>query len=284
VASAVALLGYPAWLILDTYPAMDRSADRAPTRFFDGLTAGLDGRHEILGADMNWQLHNGLDYYEKWTRPDLSVFDVPDTLPYFPLLVQSNVALGRSIALTEGSAAMVRAAYGGLFDIQRDDRVAAATLAERIASLAAGTPYVLASIEPYPEAPVNRDDVAAAVRRLGVGPAGLPVGRFVVIAGRVGESPTTQRAADRPFRLRGHLDGRALDIRFECWLPADTIRRMGFGHVIVDRRHVLALDRGVSFVALAPDGTARLTAWAGGLFSPQARYVIRAPVEVALSR
>ena len=58
-------------------------------------------------------------------------------------------------------------------------------------------------------------------------------------------------------------------------LPADTIRRMGFGHVLVDRRHVLTLDRGASFVALGPAAAPLVSAWAGGLYAPQPRYVIR---------
>ena len=66
-----------------------------------------------------------------------------------------------------------------------------------------------------------------------------------------------------------------MDIRIECWLPADTIRRMGFGHVIVNRHHALTLDRGVSFVALAAAGHASLRAWAGGLLAPQPRFIVR---------
>jgi hypothetical protein len=284
LALAAALVAYPAWRAYDTYPAVDRSEDRAAKTFFDGLTAGLDGRREILGADMNWQLHNGLDYYVKWTRPDLTAFDVPDTLLYFPSLAQHNFAMGRSIALTEGSAAMVRAAYGRLFRIERDSRVPAAPLAERLATLPAGAPYVLALIEPYPETPLDRDDLSAAAGRLGLGPRDLPDGRYVVVAGLVGQPPAVRRAADRPFRLREHLGGRLLDVRFECWLPADTIRRAGFGHVIVDRRHVLTLDRAVSFVALGADGRARMVAWSGGLFAPQPRYLIAAPRPFPASR
>ena len=58
-------------------------------------------------------------------------------------------------------------------------------------------------------------------------------------------------------------------------MPADTIRRMGFGHVIVNRHHELTLDRGVSFVALDASGHAALRAWAGGLLAPQPRFIVR---------
>ncbi len=49
----------------------------------------------------------------------------------------------------------------------------------------------------------------------------------------------------------------------------------GFGHVIVNRRHELTLDRGVSFVALDAAGHASLRAWAGGLLAPQPRFIVR---------
>ena len=74
--------------------------------------------------------------------------------------------------------------------------------------------------------------------------------------------------------MRARLSGHDVDIRIECWLPADTIRRAGFGHVIVDRRHQLTLDRGVSFVALDRDGSATVRAWAAGLLAPQPRFVV----------
>jgi hypothetical protein len=273
--AATVLLAYPAWRVYDTLPAMDRSADREPTLALDRLVAGMDTGHEVLGADLNWQLHNGLDYYVKHTRPDLVAFDVPGTLLSFPFLVERNTALGRTVLLTDGSAAMVRQLYGGLYDLERDPRVPVPSLADRVAALEPGTCYVLAVIEPYPESPIDRADLSEAARRLGIPRAGLPEGRFVVVAGRVGQAPAALKAHSKPFRLRAALSGHALDVRIECWMPADTIRRAGFGHVIVDRRHELTLDRGVSFVALDDAGRASLRAWAGGLLAPQPRFVVR---------
>ncbi len=119
---------------------MDRSDDREPTRALDRLVAGMDTGREMLGRDLNWQLHNGLDYYVKHTRPDLVVFDLPDTLLSFPFLVSRNAALGRTVLLTDGSAAMVRQLYGGLYDLERDPRVPVPSLADRVATLAPGTP------------------------------------------------------------------------------------------------------------------------------------------------
>ena len=66
-----------------------------------------------------------------------------------------------------------------------------------------------------------------------------------------------------------------LDVRMESWLPADTIRRAGFGHVVANRRHVLTLERGVSLVLLGPDGRLRGTHYASGLFAPLPRVLAR---------
>jgi hypothetical protein len=62
----------------------------------------------------------------------------------------------------------------------------------------------------------------------------------------------------------------------ESWLPPDTMRRAGFGHVIADRHHVLTLERGVSVVALGENGRTRLAGYASGLFAPEPRFRIRA--------
>ena len=42
----------------------------------------------------------------------------------------------------------------------------------------------------------------------------------------------------------------------DSWLASDTIRRMGFGHVVAARQHTLIVERGVSFVAFDDHGTA----------------------------
>jgi hypothetical protein len=61
----------------------------------------------------------------------------------------------------------------------------------------------------------------------------------------------------------------------ESWLSADTIRRMGFGHVIAGRHHTLIVERGVSFAAFDRAGRAIRREYAANIFSPQARYLIR---------
>jgi hypothetical protein len=59
----------------------------------------------------------------------------------------------------------------------------------------------------------------------------------------------------------------------ESWLAADTIRRMGFGHVVARRHHTLIVERGVSFVALDQTGAALRTEYASSIFAPQPRYL-----------
>ena len=64
----------------------------------------------------------------------------------------------------------------------------------------------------------------------------------------------------------------------ESWLSADTIRRMGFGHVIAARRHTLIVERGVSFAAFDSAGRPMRTAYASNIFAPQPRYLVKSTV------
>jgi hypothetical protein len=61
----------------------------------------------------------------------------------------------------------------------------------------------------------------------------------------------------------------------ESWLAFDTIRRMGFGHVIANRRHTLIAERGISFVAFDGQGRPIRTAYLAGIFEPTVRYFVR---------
>ncbi len=110
---------------------------------------------------------------------------------------------------------------------------------------------------------------------LGLSPTQVPGGRYALAAGLVGEEPWAGLSRSYPFRWRRWLGGIDVELRFESFLPYDTIRRAGFGQVLANRRRVLALDRGVSFVALGPDGRPLLRAWLGGLFAPQPRYLVK---------
>jgi hypothetical protein len=273
---AVLLVALPAWRAYDAYPALDRSSDWQVKEFFDALTRGLTGNNSVFAADLNWQLHNGLDYYAEYTKPDLAVADTTEALLYFPFIVQSNREMGRPVALTRGARKMVKEAYGPLFEVQQDTRVPAAPLAERVARFPRGTPFVLTVLAPYPDIPLDPQDLSATLAWL-TGARDVPSARYNVIVGRAGEKPLLVHSENRPFRLSTIVAGRRVDVRIECWLPADTIRRMGFGRVVVERRPVLTLDRGVSIVALNPDGTVKGVEYGWTILAPQPRWIV--PVE-----
>jgi hypothetical protein len=80
--------------------------------------------------------------------------------------------------------------------------------------------------------------------------------------------------SNRPFWRSFDLDGVPVLVRMESWLSADTIRRMGFGHVIAARRHTLIVERGVSFAAFDAMGKPIRTAYASNIFAPQRRYLV----------
>jgi hypothetical protein len=125
---------------------------------------------------------------------------------------------------------------------------------------------------PLSISPVPRDVVSAAATRLAG--RGLPPGRYVALAGFAGRAPLVAHGSERPFRLSTQLEDVSVTIRIDAWLPFDTMRRAGFGQVIVDGRHALTVERGLSLVALAPSGEILKTAYAGGLFAPQGRLLI----------
>ena len=101
--------------------------------------------------------------------------------------------------------------------------------------------------------------------------------RYQVWAGLTGERPALSRAADRPFRDLVSLLGDPFAIRMDAWLPADTFRRGGFGHVIRGRDRVLFVERGVSLVSFRPDGAPVVT-YSAGVYAPRPRFRIPASV------
>ena len=60
----------------------------------------------------------------------------------------------------------------------------------------------------------------------------------------------------------------------DAWLPSDTFRRGGFGHVLRGREPVLFIERGASLVWFSANGSP-VVAYAGGLYAPQPRFSIR---------
>ena len=274
-AVAVATLALALTRIAGEYPALDRSEDRRATAVLDALTADVDDRRAVLFVDLNWQLENGLNYYAQHLRHDLTAARMTAVLPYAPVLIRDNHAIGREVLLTERAQARLAAAYGPLFTTRRDTRVRAATLAERVASFPAGMRYVLAILKPTPDIPWDQGDTGQALARLTAGSiTAAPADDYVAVAGVVGQPPQLVVHAPRPFRTGVTLDGLAVDVRMESWLTFDTVRRMGFGHVIAGRRHALIMERGVSVVGLAENGEPVRTEYAAGIYAPLARFVV----------
>jgi hypothetical protein len=271
----VAVLVLALTRIAGEYPALDRSLDRRPAAALAALTAGIDDRRSVLLADLNWQLQNALNYYARHTRTDLTFGGMPGVLPYAPALIRDNHAIGREVLLTERAQAQLAAAYGPLLPTVRDPSVAVATLAERVASLPDGTRYVMAILKPTPDNTWDPADAERALAHLTGGRlTAAPADDYVAVAGLVGAPPRLLAHSPRPFRTGTTLDGLSVQVRMESWLAFDTIRRMGFGHVIAARRHALIIERGVSLVALAADGQPIRTEYAAGLYGPQPRFVV----------
>lgn len=257
------------------FPALDRSGDTRPSEVVERLTNGLDDRRDILLTDLNWQIGNALSYVAKERRPEIAYARLPDVLLHAPALVADNRAIGRRVAATERARATLEAAYGPLLDITRDARVPVTGFVDQIGNVAAGTRYVLCVLKPAGDLKLNADDLSRAVASLTAGHStDLPPGDYAVVAGIVGQPPMLTIASDRPFRRELALQGVQVEVRMDSWLVSDTIRRMGFGHVVAAHRHTLIVERGVSFTAFDEHGRAVRTAYASNIYAPQARYLI----------
>lgn len=273
---AALLIVYAGTRIYSDYPALDRSDDHRPTEVLSSLTAGLDDQHAVLLTDLNWQIQNGLTYFARRTRPDLAYALLPEVMLYAPALVADNLAIGREVVLTERARRELADLYGPLLPAVRDTRIVTPTIDTTTRHLAAGTRYVLCVLKPVSEAAVDWNDLGRALIALGDGaPVRVPDGDYVAIAGVVGIAPRLLVGKNRPFRRIVSLEGVDVQIRMESWLNADTIRRMGFGHVVAARHHSLIVERGVSFVALDERGRALATAYESNIFAPQPRYLIQ---------
>lgn len=279
----VLCLLYPCWRAYDALPALDRSWDTRAVQVLDRLTAPPTARQKwfcadaAFGLDANWQVQNAAEYYMREHKPAAAWF-VTDELKW---LTPENrggfsrfAADNRPVVVTEDALRkIVRADPDGYLPLPADARP---TLAEQVSLLPAGVTYALAVLRPYRELPIDRGELERAWKAL-AGDTPLPtLEDFTIVVGRVGERPHVIRSSQRPFRATTALGGLNIDVRMESWLPTDTIRRSGFGHVIVNRHHMLAIDRGISLVALGSSGPPVLTAHRAGLFAPVQRWVFGA--------
>jgi hypothetical protein len=270
-----ALFVYVALRAWHDYPALDRSRDDRPTRVLAALTEGLDDRHTVLLTDLNWQVQNGLSYYGKEVAPNVAYERMPAVLLYAPSFIADNAAIRRDVVLTEHANATLVAAYGELLQSVRDPRIAVPTLAEAVRELPDGSRYVFCILKPTRDLSLDWNDIGVALSTQAGGRSiQVPDGDYVVIAGRRGHAPDLAFGSNQPFRRSIDLDAVRVEIRMESWLAADTIRRMGFGHVVAARTHTLIVERGVSFAAFDSSGKPIRTAYASNIFAPQPRFVV----------
>jgi hypothetical protein len=156
-----------------------------------------------------------------------------------------------------------------------DARVRAPSLAEAVASIPHGTRYVLCVLKPTRDATIDETDLNQGVRLLTGGGRVEVSDDYVAYAGLTGEPAVLVHAGMRPFTRRLRIGGVAVTIRMDSWLAFDTIRRMGFGHVIAARRHTLIVERGISFVAFDTDGLPLARHYWSNIFENQKRYAVR---------
>jgi hypothetical protein len=287
VGVAVVAIVYCAWRGWSTWPAVDRHDDRRGEQLIARLTLGISDPDAMLISEMNWQLENVLLYVGRHRRPDLTWTRLGDVLPHFPFLVADQHEIGRSIVLTAEAAASVVATFGPLFPIAEDDLVPRPSLASEVARMPAGAPYVMTLLTPPPEEQADDGDLTEALRMLTGGRAADRSARpFQLIAGIHGERPAIYRSADRPFTMSFAILDEAFTVRLDSWLPFDTFRRPGFGHVLRGREHVQIIERGVNLVWVGRDGRPSPPVYAASLFAPKPRYRLLGAVapELALSR
>ncbi|MGH9257518.1 MAG: protein O-mannosyl-transferase family [Vicinamibacterales bacterium] len=272
MAVAVAYAGWRAW---STWPAVDRHDDRRGDEVIAQLARGVGDGHALLVPEMNWQLENVLLYAGRYQRPDLTWVRLGDVMAHWPFLVGDNHRLGRDVVLNAGAAAEVAAAYGPSFPLVEDTAVA--SLPDALAQVPRGVPYVLGVLTPLRERPLDPDVLAQALSALTNGrvPPRVPAA-YELLAGMTGDRPQVYRASNRPFTERFRIADEALTVRMDSWLPSDTFRRAGFGHVLQGRRHMLILERGVNLVWIGRDGLPSRPYYAASLFAIEPRYRIPA--------
>ncbi len=279
----VLCLLYPCWRAYDALPALDRSWDTRAVQVLDRLTGPPTARQTgfcadaALGLDANWQVQNAAEYYMREHKPTAAWF-VTEELEWLTPENRAGfsrfAAQNRPVVVTEDALRkIVRVDPDQYSPMPADARP---SLADQIALLPRGMTYALSVLRPYRELPIDRAELEQAWEAL-AGDTPLPtIEDYTIVAGRIGERPHFIRSGQRPFRATTTLGELNIDVRMESWLPTDTIRRSGFGHVIVNRRHILGIDRGISLVVLGSSGSLLLTEHRAGLFAPVQRWVFGA--------
>ncbi len=207
------------------------------------------------------------------THAEIANARMPDVILYAPALIADNAAIGRQVIVSERARQELAAAYGPFIRTAQDRLTAPLPLTAEVAAVPHGTRYVLTVLRPSRDLSLNRTDLGAAFRALTGTERGLPAGDYVAVAGVAGAPPTLVASHDAPFRTTVDVAGAHVEVRMESWLATDTIRRMGFGQVVVDRTHTLIVERGVSFAAFDAHGNAIHVAYRANIFAPLSRFL-----------
>jgi len=275
IAAAIAVIAYAGWRAWDTWPAIDRHDDRRAEALVTRLALGVNPQSGVLVTDLNWQLENALLYYSRWERRDVPWVRLADVELHFPFLVRDNEAISRDIVMDSYSTREIVSTFGPLFPIQPDPVRASPDLIEETSPLAPGTPYVLCVLTPPREEHLDAATLQEVLEMLTGGHAPSDSsGAYRLVAGLVGEAPLVTRSSANPFREQFRLLGDPFTVRMESWLPSDTFRRAGFGHVIRGHHHVLTLERGVSLVWFDRNARPSTPVYAASLYAPGQRFRI----------
>ena len=267
---AVLYIGWRGW---STWPAVDRHADRRAEQLIAGLSLGINERDALLVSAMNWQLENVLLYTQRHLRPDLAWVRLGDVMAHWPFLVEDNHRIGRDLVLTPQAAADVVAAYGPAYAVIPDAALPVRTLEQAAEAVPRGMPYVFSVLTPPREEHLDPEALAVALRALtGVEASAASGAAFEVFAGVAGERAQVHRASNRPFTDRFQILEESITVRMDSWLPSDTFRRAGFGHVLRGREHVMIIERGVNLVWFGRDGSASQPFYWASLYAAQPRF------------
>jgi hypothetical protein len=277
-----ATLLYAAWRGWDTWPAVDRSNDRRAEVLVSRLTLGLSDATGILVSQMDWQTENALLYTARYERRDLAWTRLPDVLPHFPFLVRDNQTIGRAVVLTADAAASVIAAYGPAFQIVEELPPGPGSLIDVLERLPGGTAYILSLLTPPGDEHFDPAVFDSVLEALSAASQPRTEAAYQVWAGTTGERPAFHSTSARPFRTDLTLLGDRFTVRMDGWLPFDTFRRGGFGHISRGRESVLTVERGASLVWFRPDGRPSV-AYMGGLYAPEPRFRIPAGATLELA-
>jgi hypothetical protein len=268
---AVFSVAYPLWRGYDTFPAVDRSRDNRAVALLEQFVDPAQP-DAVYGVDANWQAQNAFEYFMRERRPGTPWFTTEElrwtergNSPSVDTFIAANRAIERDVLLSPLTYRRLAVRSGAKYHrIDSSD-----ALTSRAMSLPAGTYYALGVLSPDREFPLDTDRLRLAWMHLSGNASPLPeLRQFTTVVGRAGEAPVFVRSDDRPYRVRFRVDSLDFDVRMESWLPTDTIRRAGFGRVLVNRQALLTLERGVSFAAI----DASQAAYLSGLYAPIPRY------------